>query len=133
VAAGLYESETGSSDGIVYNATPRCTADAWNSSFVYSEAGIQVTHNGNTWRNQFTQSGNTPNASSGPWTLVGPCSGTPAPTVCEFAAWTNSKNYQAGEVVKHNGREFLALWTNQGQTPTSLSGNAWRAIGVCSN
>jgi subtilisin family serine protease len=133
VAAGLYESETGSSDGIVYNPTPRCTADPWNASFVYGEAGIQVTHNGNTWRNQYTQSGNVPNSSSGPWTLVGPCSGTPAPTVCEFPAWTNSQNYQAGDVVKHNGREFLALWTSQGQTPTSLSGNAWRAIGVCSN
>lgn len=133
VGAGLYESETGSSDGIVYNPTPRCTADAWNSSFVYGEAGILVTYNGSTWRNRYTQSGNTPSPSSGAWTLVGSCSGTPAATVCEFAGWSNTKNYQAGEVVKHNGREFLALWVNQGQTPTSLSGNAWRAIGVCSH
>jgi hypothetical protein len=132
VGTGLYESDAGVSDGLLYAPVLRCTADAWNATFTYADPGTQVTYGGNTYRSLWHNSGVTPTPQgNGPWKLVGSCSGQPALSVCDNPAWNSSTIYQSGEVVNYGGFEFLNLWYTQGQVPTGQNGNAWRVIGAC--
>jgi subtilisin family serine protease len=133
VAQGLYESDLGVSDGLVYAPVLRCTADPWLATVAYSDPGTLVTYGGNTYRSQWHNSGVQPAPNgNGPWKLVGACAGQPALSACDNPTFSSSKVYQSGEVVNYGGYEYLNLWYTQGAVPTGQNGNPWRLLGACS-
>lgn len=60
---------------------------------------------------------------------------TPTPTAvpaCVSPVWNSAPVYQMGERVSHNGREWLAKWSNAGTEPSTAGAtNAWQIEGYC--
>ncbi len=60
---------------------------------------------------------------------------TPIPTAvpaCTSPAWNTSVVYQTGDTVSHNGREWLAKWSNANTEPSTIgTTNPWQIEAYC--
>jgi subtilisin family serine protease len=128
----IYRSLLGHSNGITYSGLPRCVAPVWKNVIAYTEAGIEVTYQGNRYRSLYFNSDSLPGKQHGAWQLVGACSGVPNARRCSAAAWNAALTYPVDLVVNHNGSEFVSQYASRGRTPTGAVGNPWKWISDCS-
>lgn len=94
---------------------------AWDATTVYLE-GDRVTHNGAVFEALWWTRGEVPGSSPwGAWQeIVTDADGT--------SVWTPSRVFVAGDVVRHNGADFVAKWWTRNQAPGDPYG-PWQPLG----
>ncbi len=108
-------------------ATVRVLPAAWSATATYTNGDL-VSYEGAVYQARWWSKGDEPGAvTTGPWAELG------ALTVCaagEYAAWTASGVFVAGDLATYDGHVWQARWWARGVEPGQPYG-AWEDRGPC--